>query len=132
MNNSAIKKAVIRAGKHFLDHKDMKFELLHTKSRKRHVVYARQELYYLLRKHTHMSLEDIGSFELIGIRDHATVMHGAKNIQDIYDTDKAYRKLMDATEDIFLNRDRKRKPSRINARVFHKGRIKPPRRKLAA
>ena len=59
-----------------------KFEesVLHSKSRKREVVQARQVAMYLAKKHTDISASKIG--HLIGNRDHATVLHACKNIKD--------------------------------------------------
>lgn len=49
-------------------------EFLNSKSRERNLVFARQEAYYLLRKHTNMSLPQIG--KKFGNKDHTTILHG--------------------------------------------------------
>ena len=49
---------------------------IHTKSRKREVVQARQIAMYLAKKHTDFSTAKIGT--LIGNKDHATVLHACK------------------------------------------------------
>ena len=67
-----------------------KFEesTLHSKSRKRDVVQARQVAMYLAKKHTDISASKIG--HLIGNRDHATVLHACKNIKDQMAVDKTF------------------------------------------
>jgi len=67
-----------------------KFEesALHSKSRKREVVQARQVAMYLAKKHTDISASKIG--HLIGNRDHATVLHACKNIKDQITVDKEF------------------------------------------
>jgi chromosomal replication initiator protein len=67
-----------------------KFEqsVLHSKSRKREVVQARQVAMYLAKKHTENSASKIG--HLIGNRDHATVLHACKNIKDQMAVDKEF------------------------------------------
>lgn len=49
-------------------------EFLNSKSRQHNLVYARHEAYYLLRKHTNMSLPQIG--KKFGGKDHTTILHG--------------------------------------------------------
>jgi len=60
--------------------------VIHSKSRKREVVQARQIAMYLAKKHTEISASKIG--HLIGNRDHATVLHACKNIKDQIGIDK--------------------------------------------
>lgn len=59
------------------------------KTRRREIVYPRHVLCYLLRKKTNMSLKDIG--ELTGGRDHTTVIHAIKSIEDLMETDELIR-----------------------------------------
>ena len=68
-----------------------KFEesVLHSKSRKREVVQARQVAMYLAKTHTEISASKIG--HLIGKRDHATVLHACKNIKDQIMVDKEFK-----------------------------------------
>jgi hypothetical protein len=59
--------------------------LIKTKTRKRDVVQARQMAMFLLEKHRAGNLKEIG--RLFGGRDHSTVIHSKKAIQDMIDID---------------------------------------------
>ena len=65
-------------------------EAIATKSRKREVVQARQIAMYLSKQHTKSTLANIG--ETIGQRDHATVLHACKIVNDLMGIDKNFRK----------------------------------------
>jgi chromosomal replication initiator protein len=60
-------------------------------TRKREVVQARQLVHSFAKKHFKMSLENIG-FKA-GRKDHATVLHSCKTVDNLVDTDKKFRKL---------------------------------------
>ena len=62
---------------------------IHTKTRKREVVLVRQVAMYLAKKHTDTSSSKIG--QLIGNKDHATVLHACKIIKDQVEVDKAFK-----------------------------------------
>ena len=62
---------------------------IHTKSRKREVVQVRQVAMYLSKKHTDSSSSKIG--QLIGNKDHATVLHACKIVKDQFEVDKSFR-----------------------------------------
>ncbi|MCI2082575.1 MAG: chromosomal replication initiator protein DnaA [Bacteroidales bacterium] len=64
-------------------------ELLHSRSRKREIVQARQLAMYLSREMTNSSLSSIGS--QIGGKDHATVLHAIKTVRDLMETDRGIR-----------------------------------------
>jgi chromosomal replication initiator protein len=64
-------------------------DAISTKSRKREVVQARQIAMYLSKQLTKNSLSSIGS--TIGQRDHATVLHACKIVNDLMDIDKNFR-----------------------------------------
>ncbi len=64
-------------------------ELIHSKTRKRDVVQARQVIMYLSRALTKLSLTTIG--ESIGGRDHATVLHSCNAVSDLMETDKRFK-----------------------------------------
>ena len=66
---------------------------IHTKSRKRDVVQARQVAMYLAKTYTDLSTAKIGN--LIGNRDHATVLHACKTIKALKDVDKAFQTEID-------------------------------------
>lgn len=69
---------------------------LHSKSRKREIVQARQVTMFLSKKYTDFSYSRIGS--LVGKRDHATVLHACKTVQDSLDIDKSFRVAMNDIE----------------------------------
>lgn len=64
-------------------------DAISTKSRKREVVQARQIAMYLSKNLTKSSLSSIGN--TIGQRDHATVLHACKIVNDLMDSDKNFR-----------------------------------------
>lgn len=63
--------------------------VIHTKTRKREIVQARQIAMFLTKKHTDISASKIG--HLIGNRDHATVLHACKIMKDLLETDKEFK-----------------------------------------
>ena len=65
---------------------------IHSKSRKQEIVKARQITMFLYKKHTNYSFAHIGS--LVGKRDHATVLHACRTVQDLIDIDKSFRSAM--------------------------------------
>ena len=69
---------------------------IHSKSRKREIVQARQVAMFLSKKYTDYSYSHIGN--LVGKRDHATVLHACRAIQDSLDVDKAFRRAMNDIE----------------------------------
>jgi chromosomal replication initiator protein len=64
-------------------------EKLQGKTRKRNVVVARQLSMYMAKNFTAKSLKGIG--EAFGGRDHSTVIHSNKAIQDLMDTDATFK-----------------------------------------
>ena len=62
---------------------------IHTKSRKREVVQARQIAMYLAKNYTEFSTAKIGS--LIGNKDHATVLHACKTIGELKEVSKSFQ-----------------------------------------
>ncbi|MEG1563927.1 MAG: chromosomal replication initiator protein DnaA [Bacteroides sp.] len=69
-------------------HFDLEPVAIHTKSRKRDVVQARQVAMYLAKKNTELSTSKIGKF--IGNKDHATVLHACKTVKGQCEVDKAF------------------------------------------
>lgn len=63
--------------------------LIYTKSRKREIVQARQITMYLSKKYTDFSLSRIG--DLVGKKDHATVLHACKTVKDLIEIDQSFR-----------------------------------------
>ncbi|MEN1783898.1 MAG: chromosomal replication initiator protein DnaA [Bacteroidota bacterium] len=72
------------------DYFDMDVDTLQSKTRKRHIVQARQLAMFFAKKFTKASLASIGS--QIGKRDHATVLHACKTVENLAETDKQFRK----------------------------------------
>lgn len=66
------------------------------KSRKREIVQPRQIAMYLIKKHTNLSLKQIGSF--FGGFDHTTVIHSVQTVEDLIDTDMNYKILLNSAE----------------------------------
>ena len=60
-----------------------------TKTRKREVVQVRQVAMYLAKKYTETSSSKIG--QMIGNKDHATVLHAVKIVKGQVDVDKAFK-----------------------------------------
>lgn len=71
------------------DYFSLTVDAISTKSRKREVVQARQIAMYLSKQMTKNSLSAIGS--AIGQRDHATVLHACKIVNDQMEIDKNFR-----------------------------------------
>lgn len=69
---------------------------IHTKSRKREVVQARQVAMYLAKSHTDFSTSKIGKF--IGNKDHATVLHACKTVKGQCEVDKTFRSDLSSIE----------------------------------
>ena len=64
-------------------------DVLHSKTRKREIVQARQIAMYFSKNLTKSSLSTIGS--LIGNKDHATVLYACKTVNNLIDTDKHFK-----------------------------------------
>lgn len=69
-------------------HFGLELNAIHTKSRKREVVQARQVAMYLAKNKTDFSTSKIGKF--IGNKDHATVLHACKTVKGQLEVDKAF------------------------------------------
>lgn len=79
------------------EHFSLSVDAISTRSRKREVVQARQIAMYLSKQHTKNSLSSIG--DLIGQRDHATVLHACKIVTDLMEIDKSFRLSVKEIED---------------------------------
>ena len=75
------------------DYFQMDVDTLQSKTRKRHIVQARQLAMFFAKKFTKASLASIGS--QIGRRDHATVLHACKTVDNLTATDKQFRKYVE-------------------------------------
>ena len=71
------------------DYFSLSLDKINSKTRKREVVQARQLAMYFSKKHTKYSLATIGIY--CGNKDHATVLHACKTVNNLIDTDKQFR-----------------------------------------
>lgn len=71
------------------DYFDLPIELLKSKTRKRDVVQARQLAMYFSKSMTKASLAKIGAH--CGGKDHATVLHACRTVNNLIDTDKQFK-----------------------------------------
>ena len=78
------------------DYFNMPMELLKSKTRKREIVQARQIAMFFAKSMTKSSLVTIGT--QIGNKDHATVLHACKTVNNLIDTDKSFRVYIDEIE----------------------------------
>ena len=75
------------------DYFQMDVSTLQSKTRKRYIVQARQLAMFFSKKFTKASLASIGT--KIGHRDHATVLHACKTVDNLAFTDKQFRKYVE-------------------------------------
>ncbi len=71
-------------------------ELIQSRTRKREIVQARQVAMYFSKGLTKSSLATIGS--QIGGKDHATVLHACKTVNNLVDTDKHFKHQIEEIE----------------------------------
>ncbi len=71
------------------DYFNLPIELLKSKTRKREVVQARQIAMYFAKQLTKASLASIGAH--CGGKDHATVLHACKTVNNLMETDKRFK-----------------------------------------
>lgn len=68
-------------------------EMINSKTRKREIVQARQLSMYFSKKHTKSSLASIGLH--CGNKDHATVLHACRTVNNLVETDKEFRQFVE-------------------------------------
>lgn len=78
------------------DYFNMQVDVLQAKTRKREIVQARQIAMYFSKSLTKYSLASIGA--QIGSKDHATVLHACKTVNNLKDTDKNFRQYVEDIE----------------------------------
>ncbi|MDZ4823080.1 MAG: chromosomal replication initiator protein DnaA [Flavobacteriales bacterium] len=78
------------------DYFDLPIELLKSKTRKREIVQARQIAMFFAKRMTKSSLASIGAH--CGGKDHATVLHACRTVNNLQETDKHFRKYLDDLE----------------------------------
>jgi chromosomal replication initiator protein len=75
------------------DYFDLPIDLLKSKTRKREVVQARQIAMFFSKNMTKSSLATIGQH--CGGKDHATVLHACRTVNNLIETDKRFRAYID-------------------------------------
>jgi chromosomal replication initiator protein len=78
------------------DYFNLPIELLKSKTRKREVVQARQIAMFFAKKMTKWSLASIGA--QCGGKDHATVLHACRTVNNLSETDKQFRGYLEDLE----------------------------------
>jgi chromosomal replication initiator protein len=78
------------------DYFDMPVELLKSRTRRREIVQARQLAMYFSKQFTKSSLATIGA--QCGNKDHATVLHACKTVNNLSETDKRFKKYVEEIE----------------------------------
>ena len=71
------------------DYFDIPIETMKSKTRKREIVQCRQLAMYFSKQMTKSSLAMIGKY--CGNKDHATVLHACKTVNNLADTDKQFK-----------------------------------------
>jgi len=71
------------------DYFNIPVDVINSKTRKREIVQARQIAMYFSKKYTKSSLATIGIH--CGNKDHATVLHACRTVNNLLDTDKQFR-----------------------------------------
>ena len=71
------------------DYFNISLDTLTSKTRKREIVQARQLVMYFAKEYTKSSLALIGTY--CGNKDHATVLHAVRTINNLLETDKQFR-----------------------------------------
>ncbi len=71
------------------DYFSLPLEMINSKTRKREIVQARQLAMFFSKKHTKSSLATIGLH--CGNKDHATVLHACRTVNNLLETDKRFR-----------------------------------------
>ncbi|MDR1984887.1 MAG: chromosomal replication initiator protein DnaA [Prevotellaceae bacterium] len=74
------------------DYFGLSLDAIYSKTRKREIVQARQIAMYFSRSMTKYALATIGAE--IGGKDHATVLHACKTVEDLYATDRSFKQHM--------------------------------------
>ncbi|MEA3476966.1 MAG: chromosomal replication initiator protein DnaA [Bacteroidota bacterium] len=71
------------------DYFNLSLDAINSKTRKREIVQARQLAMFFAKKHTKASLATIGLH--CGNKDHATVLHACRTVNNLVETDKQFR-----------------------------------------
>ncbi len=74
-------------------------DMLHSSTRKREIVQARQIAMFFSKKYTKAALASIG--KQVGGKDHATVLHACKTVQNLQETDKRFKQTLEEIDKKF-------------------------------
>lgn len=83
------------------DYYNMPVNQLFSKSRKRDIVHVRHSSMYFAKKYTELSLSQIGA--KCGDKDHATVLHACRAIENLIATDKKIKEDLNNIDKILKN-----------------------------
>jgi chromosomal replication initiator protein len=89
VKNSAREISIDYIQKVVCDYFNLPLETINSKTRKREIVQARQLAMFFSKKHTKSSLATIGLH--CGNKDHATVLHACRTVNNLVETDKRFR-----------------------------------------
>ena len=78
------------------DYFDISMDALNSKTRKREIVQARQLSMFFSKRLTKASLASIGLH--CGNKDHATVLHACRTVNNLIETDKQFKVYVDELE----------------------------------
>ncbi|MDD4031856.1 MAG: chromosomal replication initiator protein DnaA [Bacteroidales bacterium] len=92
VKNVRVELSIDYIGRIVCEHMNVPIELLHSATRKREIVQARQIAMYFSKNLTKTSLASIG--QQIGGKDHATVLHACKTVTNLQETDKRFRMIL--------------------------------------
>jgi chromosomal replication initiator protein len=92
VKNVRVELSIDYIGRIVCEHMNVPIELLHSTTRKREIVQARQIAMYFSKNLTKTSLASIG--QQIGGKDHATVLHACKTVTNLQETDKRFRMIL--------------------------------------
>ncbi len=93
VHNSAKEISIDYIQKVICDHFELSVDKIHSNTRRREIVIARQLAMFFAKKHTKNSLAAIGA--QCGKRDHATVLHACKTVSNLIETDKAFKSMVE-------------------------------------
>ena len=93
VKNTAREISIDHIQKTVCDYFNIPMEQINSKTRKRNIVQARQLAMYFSKKHTNSSLTTIGLH--CGNKDHATVLHACRTVNNLSETDKQFKSYVD-------------------------------------
>lgn len=88
VQNSEVELNIEYIQKYVANYFDVTIDQMKSKTRKREIVVPRQVAMYLTKEYTNMSLKSIGYH--FGNRDHSTIIHAIKAVNDMMDTDQHF------------------------------------------